>query len=552
MADLNALIAQGAQFQAPPDPFAQYGKMQQLQTAGLQNQLVQQQLAAAKLAQQHETGVQNYLQGNPDLNLPEAQNKMLGFGKPGAAMLKQFTEAKTAALTQDELKQKIYKQKRDFAEQSLRDLSLNPSNENIIAYGQDAVLNSFMTADQAKAKTDQLLAMSVPERQAYMAAQGAQSKDLMGLFESKPIERTDGVSTWVEEGNRRLPNYGQAINTTITMQPKPGETLAAQTAVRGQDIGASTATRGQDIGAATAAAGQAVQVRGQDIGASTAIRGQDIGAATATRGQDIGASTAIRGQDIGAATAAAGQAVTARGQDIGAATAAAGQAVTARGQDIGAATAKAGQAVTLRGQDLVNAREKENLLIRKEDQRRAADPAFQQQLAEAKATGQNMAKDKVLRATQLPKVLDTATQTLAEVDALIGKRDKDGKLLPGEKPHPGFENAVGATFLPGARFVPGTDAANFQTRFDQIKGGAFLQAFETLKGGGSITNVEGEKGTAALNRMSLAQSEKEFVQASREFQDIVRTGVERAKKLAGESPAAAASPNIDALLNKYK
>lgn len=39
MADLNALIAQGAQFAAPPDPFAQYGKMQQLEQAGSTNQL---------------------------------------------------------------------------------------------------------------------------------------------------------------------------------------------------------------------------------------------------------------------------------------------------------------------------------------------------------------------------------------------------------------------------------------------------------------------------------------------------------------------------------
>lgn len=39
MADLNALIAQGAQFAAPPDPFAQYGKMQQLEQAGFTNQL---------------------------------------------------------------------------------------------------------------------------------------------------------------------------------------------------------------------------------------------------------------------------------------------------------------------------------------------------------------------------------------------------------------------------------------------------------------------------------------------------------------------------------
>jgi hypothetical protein len=190
------------------------------------------------------------------------------------------------------------------------------------------------------------------------------------------------------------------------------------------------------------------------------------------------------------------------------------------------------------GELLVNARAQENLKIAQENQRREADPAFQQKIAEAKTLGQTIAKDKVVRAAQLPKVLDTAEMTLREVDDLIGKRDEKGNLLKGEKPHPGFETAVGFSFLPGARFVPGAPAADFQARFDQVKGGAFLQAFETLKGGGSITNVEGDKGTAALNRMSLAQSEKEFVQAAREFQDVVRTGVARAKKMSGGSATA--------------
>jgi len=39
MADLNALIAQGYQFQPPPDPFAQYAKMQQLDQGEQTNQL---------------------------------------------------------------------------------------------------------------------------------------------------------------------------------------------------------------------------------------------------------------------------------------------------------------------------------------------------------------------------------------------------------------------------------------------------------------------------------------------------------------------------------
>jgi hypothetical protein len=259
-------------------------------------------------------------------------------------------------------------------------------------------------------------------------------------------------------------------------------------------------------------------------------------AATAKANQDV----MMRGQDIVAGTAAAGQRSVAD-------TAAAGQRITARGQDIVAGTAKDGQGVTMRGQDLVDARERQNIALREETQRREGDPVFKQRMAEAAAMGQAIAKDQALAQQVLPKVLDTAQQTLGQIDSLIGKRDREGNLLKGQAPHPGFSNVVGATLLPGLRFVPGTDAADFQSKFDQIKGGAFLQAFETLKGGGSITNLEGEKGTSALNRMSLAQSEKEFVSAAREFQGIIRKGVERAKVRVGGS----VTP-IDALLEKYK
>jgi hypothetical protein len=44
MADLNALIAQGAQFQPMPDPFAQYGKMQQLESGRQEMQIRQQEM----------------------------------------------------------------------------------------------------------------------------------------------------------------------------------------------------------------------------------------------------------------------------------------------------------------------------------------------------------------------------------------------------------------------------------------------------------------------------------------------------------------------------
>jgi len=52
MADLNALIAQGVQFQAPPNPFAQYAQMQQLQQGEQANQLNQLKM------QEYERGLQ--------------------------------------------------------------------------------------------------------------------------------------------------------------------------------------------------------------------------------------------------------------------------------------------------------------------------------------------------------------------------------------------------------------------------------------------------------------------------------------------------------------
>jgi hypothetical protein len=138
---------------------------------------------------------------------------------------------------------------------------------------------------------------------------------------------------------------------------------------------------------------------------------------------------------------------------------------------------------------------------------------------------------------------------------MVGKqevRDKSGKVIQqGTAPHPGFNSAVG--FGLGERFMPGSSASDFQSRFEEIKGGAFLEAFESLKGAGSISEKEGEKATTAITRMSLAQSEKEFMAAARDLQDVVRNGVKNAKNRASQAPSSAASsPNIDALVDYYK
>lgn len=186
--------------------------------------------------------------------------------------------------------------------------------------------------------------------------------------------------------------------------------------------------------------------------------------------------------------------------------------------------------------------------VLEENARRDADPGFQQRMAAARTVGQKAAEGDVAAQQALPRVISRAEEGVRLIDELIGKRDsKTGQLLKGEKPHPGFQNAVGATWLPGARFVPGTDAAGFMSRFDQIKGASFLEAFESLKGGGAITEKEGQKGTDAINRMSTSTDEKEFIRAAMDLQDVIRKGVENAQRRAsraGGAPGVAPSGGV--------
>lgn len=94
--------------------------------------------------------------------------------------------------------------------------------------------------------------------------------------------------------------------------------------------------------------------------------------------------------------------------------------------------------------------------------------------------------------------------------------------------HPGLEYAVGgSSVLP---IVPGTPAADFDAKARQLEGKAFLQAFETLKGGGQITQIEGEKATAAIARLQRSQSEPEYKASLREIRNIYQRAVSRGRR----------------------
>ena len=163
----------------------------------------------------------------------------------------------------------------------------------------------------------------------------------------------------------------------------------------------------------------------------------------------------------------------------------------------------------------------------------ASDPDLQGQIAGSKKAAQEGAEAQTQAAVNLPQTIAKGEMAVKQIDDLLK--------------HPGFSSTVGFTMMPGMRFVEGSNQADFMARLDQLKGGAFLQAFETLKGGGQITEIEGRKATDAITRMNKSQSEKEFKSAAEEFKSIIQAGVERAKiKASGGSFGRRANDNAPA------
>jgi len=146
-------------------------------------------------------------------------------------------------------------------------------------------------------------------------------------------------------------------------------------------------------------------------------------------------------------------------------------------------------------------------------------PTLQGQLSQAKEAGKTLGEEQTKAQLDMPRIISNSETALRLSDELVK--------------HPGFGTAVGKSSMLGVQKVPGTEAYDFMNRLGQLRGGAFLEAFNTLKGGGQITEVEGKKATDAIARMDNATSEAEFRAAVKDYQDVIRNGMNRAKLRAG-------------------
>lgn len=176
--------------------------------------------------------------------------------------------------------------------------------------------------------------------------------------------------------------------------------------------------------------------------------------------------------------------------------------------------------------------------------------------AAAKQEIENNAKIDLERkktALDLPKIKANAEYTKSLIDEISS--------------HPGLSSMVGVPNPLVGGFgdsgaLPGTDAAGFKAKMEQLKGKQFLEAYETLKGGGQITEMEGAKAEKAIAALSTAQKEEDFKRELAKLKEVIDAGYGRAFGKAGNyselpvqpsRPAKKSSKDMsdDELLNYY-
>ncbi len=144
-----------------------------------------------------------------------------------------------------------------------------------------------------------------------------------------------------------------------------------------------------------------------------------------------------------------------------------------------------------------------------------AERDFAAPIAANKVMGQTQAES----LASLPAMELRAETALSNIDALLNSK--------------GFNAIFGLTSMMPNR--PGSQAADAQAKLDQIRGEAFLQAYQSLKGGGQITEVEGVKAENAIARLNVAQSAKEARVALDELKTIIQSGLDNMRNKAAGS-----------------
>jgi hypothetical protein len=209
-----------------PNALAQFAQIQQIQGGRQAQELNALKMQEAQAAMEERNALRQLNPAEADYeNQLFRVNPQLGIAYRKEAAT---TAAQRAAQQKSEFELKAAQRK--FGEDLKRGLSANPSDANIIAFGEDAVLQGLYTPDQVKATVSQLLALPAADRVRILSQAGASAGELKPSVQ----QVNQGGQTQV----LRVPAFGGAPTSIGTFADVP---LPA--AVEAQNLRKAAASR---------------------------------------------------------------------------------------------------------------------------------------------------------------------------------------------------------------------------------------------------------------------------------------------------------------------
>lgn len=157
-----------------PNQLAQYGQIQQLMAARDAQQLNALKMQEAQAALEERNKLRALNPSAPDYEEQLFKvNPQLGISYRKEAAT---TAAQKAAREKSEFE--LTAARRKFGDDLKRNLSANPSDENVVAWGQDAVLQGIYTQDQVASTVQQLLKLPPQQRASILSQAGASAGEL--------------------------------------------------------------------------------------------------------------------------------------------------------------------------------------------------------------------------------------------------------------------------------------------------------------------------------------------------------------------------------------
>jgi hypothetical protein len=209
-----------------PNALAQFAQIQQIQGGRQAQELNALKMQEAQAAMEERNALRQLNPAEADYeNQLFRVNPQLGIAYRKEAAT---TAAQRAAQQKSEFELKAAQRK--FGEDLKRGLSANPSDANIIAFGEDAVLQGLYTPDQVKATVSELLALPAADRVRILSQAGASAGELKPSVQ----QVNQGGQTQV----LRVPAFGGAPTSIGTFADVP---LPA--AVEAQNLRKAAASR---------------------------------------------------------------------------------------------------------------------------------------------------------------------------------------------------------------------------------------------------------------------------------------------------------------------